>query len=87
MSFYEPRTLVNRLKGIYTTDVNDGGGPLNGSKTFTRNFQVPPISLEAAKRIEDLEAELELLKRAVVQLAGGSYGHENDNRGMGQEIC
>ena len=46
--------LVNRLRGIYTIPVNDGAFLLNGKDTFTRTFEVPPISLEAAEEIERL---------------------------------
>lgn len=56
-------SLVNRLRGIYTVPVNDGAGLLNGSDTFTRRFDgLPPINEEAAKRIEQLEGELERAK-------------------------
>lgn len=52
-------SLVDRLRGIYTMDVNDGAGPLNGKDTFTRKFEgLPPINEEAAKRIEELEEQL-----------------------------
>lgn len=53
-------SLVDRLRGIYTMDVNDGAGPLNGKDTFTQKFEgLPPINEEAAKRIEELEARIE----------------------------
>jgi hypothetical protein len=48
-------TLVNRLRGIYTVPVNDGGGLLDGKDTFTNTFPVPPIQKEAAEEIERLE--------------------------------
>jgi hypothetical protein len=49
-------TLCDRLRGRYTLGVNDGAGPLNGSDTFTREFQTPPIQREAAEAIEALLA-------------------------------
>jgi hypothetical protein len=50
--------LVDRLRGIYTLPVNDGGGPLNGKMTYTpaEPFFTPPVQKEAAERIERLEA-------------------------------
>lgn len=47
--------LIQRLRGIYNIPVQDGCGPLNGSDTFTREFYVPPISLEAAECIEQMQ--------------------------------
>ena len=55
---HETPTLVDRLRGVYTVPVNDGAGPLNGSDTFTRRFETPPIQHEAAARIEALEQRL-----------------------------
>lgn len=53
--------LTDRLRGVYTLAVNDGAGPLNGSDTFTRKFETPPIQKEAAAEIErlnDINADL-----------------------------
>lgn len=54
----EPGPLIQRLRGIYTVQVNDGAGPIDGKTTHTRKFEVAPICLEAAARIEQLEAVL-----------------------------
>jgi len=55
-------SLVNRLRGIYTMQVNDGAGLLNGSDTFIRQFDgLPPINEEAANRIEKLEEALQAI--------------------------
>ena len=63
--FYEPATLVNRLRGIYDTKVNDGAGPLDGKDTVRRTFgNLPPIHAEAARRIEELERALAAQKGA-----------------------
>lgn len=51
-------TLPERLRGIYRLGVNDGADLLNGSDTFTRQFETPPIQKAAADRIEELEAAL-----------------------------
>jgi hypothetical protein len=51
-------SLVERLRGVYRLGVNDGHGPLNGSMTFTREFQTPPIQHEAAERIEYMQLAL-----------------------------
>jgi hypothetical protein len=50
--------LTDRLRGVYVTRVNDGAGLLNGKDHVTRNFEMPPICLEAANEIERLEIEL-----------------------------
>src|ERR1035437_6368959 len=48
--------LKQRLRGIYTVPVNDGGGLLDGKDTFTRDFSpMPPICGEALAEIERLE--------------------------------
>ena len=52
-------TLVDRLRGIYTIPVNDGGGLLNGKDTYTNTFTVPRINHEAAEEIERLRKGLE----------------------------
>lgn len=51
--------LLDRLAGIYTSPVNDGAGPLNGSMEFTRRFPTLPLNLEARAEIVRLRAELE----------------------------
>ena len=51
-------TLCERLRGTYRIPVNDGGGPLNGSMEFVRQFETGPIQHEAARRIESLINEL-----------------------------
>ena len=51
----DPRTICERLRGIYNIPVNDGAGPLNGSNIFTREFpDRPPIQIAAADHIEEL---------------------------------
>ncbi len=50
--------LINRLRGVYTGKINDGGGLLYGKDTFTRVFETPPICKEAALFIEAQAAEL-----------------------------
>lgn len=51
--------LVNRLRGIYITPVNDGAGLLDGKATVTRKFDnLPPIMAEAADEIERLSIAL-----------------------------
>lgn len=67
-------SLPERLRGIYRLGVNDGAGPLNGSDTFTREFQTPPIQRQAADRIEQLEAEL----RRLVDVADNLIGELED---------
>ena len=52
------RNLIDRLRGRYTVPVNDGGGLLNGSDTFTQVFQTSSISHEAANTIESLSIAL-----------------------------
>jgi hypothetical protein len=67
--------LVNRLRGQY------GIGP--GKEFGTRSFAdfVPPISLEAANRIEELEAmlrkKMDLIKCGIaVNYSGSPYENE-----------
>lgn len=55
----EVRELANRLRGVYTVPVRDGAGPLNGTGTFTREFQTPPIQHEAAKVVDAYAETLE----------------------------
>ena len=59
----EPRhlDLVDRLRGEYHLPVNDGAGPLNGSMTFSRKFETPPIQHEAAAEITRLRSALEFI--------------------------
>lgn len=49
-------TLTDRLRGIYSVGINGEFG--------TRSFVefIPPISLEAADRIEELEKDIEMLE-------------------------
>jgi len=58
--------LTDRLRGKYVLAVNDGAGPLNGSNTFTRQFETPPIQQEAAEVIEVLTAALKLAEQFIV---------------------
>lgn len=51
--------LIQRLKGIYTVPVSDGGGLLNGRPTFTRQFEPTPIGLESAAALEFLLERIE----------------------------
>lgn len=50
-------TLLDRLRGFYNVPVNDGAGLLEGKNVYTRQFEVPPIQLEAANAIECLIKE------------------------------
>lgn len=61
--------LVDRLRGQYHLPVNDGCGPLNGSMTFSREFETPPIQHEAAAEIERLTG---ILKGVEIALARDS---------------
>ena len=70
--------LIDRLRGIYTIPVNDGGGLLNGKDTFTRTFPVPPINVEAAGEIETLETLVRTLAASLAPLA--SVADRFDNR-------
>lgn len=59
-------SLVDRLRGIYTMDVNDGAGLLNGKDKFTRVMEgLPPIQAEAANRIEELEQQLAVAEERI----------------------
>lgn len=66
--------LVDRLRGQYHLPVDDGGGPLNGSMTFSRQFPTSPIKKEAAAEIERLRSlnadMLEALNKAEEWLSG-----------------
>lgn len=62
--------IVERLRGIYTVPVDDGGGLLDGKDTFTRTFDgLPPIWGEAADEIERLRAERDDYREALVEIA------------------
>jgi len=54
-------TLVDRLRGMYQVGPVDGDGKGEFGERSFANF-LPPISLEAANRIEDLEKTLKELK-------------------------
>lgn len=56
------QNLLQRLQGNYSVKVNDGAGLLDGKDTFSRSFPVPPINLEAAQLILDMQAALEQQK-------------------------
>lgn len=62
--------ITERLRGIYRVPINDGLGKVGGNlepdneREFVRQFQSPPIQLEAANEIERLRAELVALKAA-----------------------
>ncbi|MEE9401923.1 MAG: hypothetical protein V3V47_01870 [Desulfobacteria bacterium] len=62
--------LIRRLRGIYTVPVNDGAGLLNGKASFTRAFETPPISHEAADAIEWLVADQGELIKEIEMLTG-----------------
>lgn len=68
--------LVDRLRGIYTVPVNDGAGLLNGSDTFTRTFEAPPIQKEAAALIDDLTDALEAAVSTIEDYL--AYEHSGD---------
>jgi hypothetical protein len=59
--------LLNRLRGIYTVPITDGGGSINGSMEFTREFPVPPINKEAAELIESLGQRIAQLEAALAR--------------------
>lgn len=92
-------TLVDRLRGVYTVPVDDGAGPLNGSETFTRQFQgLPPIHEEAAVEIERLRElnsalsgevrELRMVIAGLVLTAGGQLpvSEKNQALAMGDDV-
>lgn len=60
--------LVARLRGIYSVSVNDGCGPLNGSMTFERRFDAPPIQHEAADALATLTADIDVERGLVATL-------------------
>jgi hypothetical protein len=76
----EPRhlDLVDRLRGNYHLPVNDGAGPLNGSMTFSRQFETPPIQKEAADEIERLREEIEHLNGIITNYADACADLERD---------
>jgi HAMP domain-containing protein len=89
-------SLVERLRGIYRLGVNDGAGLLNGSDTFTRKFETPPIQHEAADAIEALEAEVGRLRaeleeaREVARTITRHWPHGKDNAldaALAQALC
>jgi hypothetical protein len=53
-----PNTLIERLRGLIRVPVNDGAGLLNDKDFLERQFPASKIALEAADRIEALEAAL-----------------------------
>jgi len=53
-----PNTLIERLRGLIRVPVNDGAGLLDDKDFFERQFPASRIALEAAARIEALEAAL-----------------------------
>lgn len=65
--FYEPKTLVQRLRGIYS--VGDAGEFEN--RDFSKTGFIPAISFEAAKRIEQLEASIRQRKNDCYDAPGG----------------
>lgn len=76
-------TLVERLRGIYRTPVNDGAGPLNGSYEHVRQFETVPIQHAAADLIDRLTAEqaaaVAALKAALPQAEVCWVNHYGDN--------
>jgi len=77
----EPRQLdlVDRLRGNYHLPVNDGAGPLNGSMTFSRQFETPPIQKEAAAEIENL--------RAIQKAAWDYFNHAVQDEADDRDNC
>ena len=59
-SNHEPtgNDIIDRLRGIYRTPINDGAGPLNGKDYYERRFAVGKLSHQAADEIESLRASL-----------------------------
>lgn len=57
--------LIPKLRGIYTIPVNDVAGLLDDKDTFTRQFSVPPINIEAAQLIQDQQARIEELEEII----------------------
>jgi hypothetical protein len=70
-----PNTLIERLRGLIRVPVNDGAGLLNDKDFFERQFPASKIALEAAARIEALEAALREAERFVAYLANETDGH------------
>lgn len=66
--FYEPETLVKRLRGIYAV------WPVDLPERDFSPF-IPPIHFEAARRIKELEEELDIANR---NLDDAIY-YENNN--------
>ena len=69
-----PNTLIERLRGLIRVPVNDGAGLLNDKDFFERQFPASKIALEAAARIEALEAALREAERFVSYLANETDG-------------
>lgn len=70
----DPKTIVNRLCGVYRTPITDGLGPAGGEEPgnpleHVRTFEVTPIQHAAAKRILDLEAQLSEARNALAIVA------------------
>ena len=66
--FNEPETIVDRLRGIYSLGFNGEFG----ERDFSSSEFIKPINLEAARRIEQLEAEN---KRLSMHVCGMCHGH------------
>lgn len=72
-------TLVDRLRGIYRVPINDGMGATGGGlepdnpDKFVRQFQTPPIQLEAADTIAAQKAEIERGRLVKRQLSNMIY--------------
>ena len=68
--------LVNRLRGIYTTPITDGCGPIDGKMEVTRKFDnLPPIMAEAANEIERLNKWAESFSDAQLKERAASEAH------------
>jgi hypothetical protein len=63
-----PNTLIERLRGLIRVPVNDGAGLLDDKDFFERQFPASRIALEAAARIEALEAALRLARARIEYL-------------------
>jgi len=51
-------SLYERLNGVYNTPINDGGGPINGSMVYTRQFDTPEIYKQAARAMSFLSNKM-----------------------------
>ncbi len=73
-------TLQDKLRGIYRLKVE--GPPIVGSNVYTRRYDqsvLPPLQLEAADRIDELEGEVAKLaaQKTILELTVSGLAGEN----------